>query len=456
MTQSMMIPLLPTLPAELDTSITSVEWLLTSTMLVAAVAVPVLGRLGDMFGKRRLLLVALSALVVGSLIAALTDDIRLMILARAVHGLASAAIPLGISLLAALLPAERVGSAAALVSAMMGVGSALALPTAGLIADNTDYHVLFWFLAASGVVTFVLVLTIVPEAPGRVGGRVDLVGAALLSAVLLTLLVPLAESAHWGWASPRVFGLLAASALLLLVFGLAESRARNPLVDLASLRRRDMVATNFCSVMFTAALFASMIGTVGYVQAPEETGYGFGTSLLVGGLFMVPTGVGMLLLAPVSARLVARRGASRTLALGAVIVASGWAVRIALTGSLWHVLLGTTLVGAGTGIGYAAMPALIHTFTPLSGLAAANGLNMLFRSIGSALASAIGGSLIATYTLSLAGETLPSLTAYRLLFAVCGLAAVVAAVAALTIRDRPSVTSSGPFRVAAPLPSPPR
>ncbi|GAB7006034.1 MFS transporter [Nocardioides sp. AN3] len=431
--QSLLIPVLGQLPADLNTSASTVSWLLTSTLLVAAVAVPIMGRLGDMFGKRLLLLVAVGSLVVGSLLTAVTSNIGLLIAGRAIQGVSAAAIPLGISLLAGLLPRERVGSAVALISAMLGVGGALGLPLAGLVAEHADFHALFWMTTGVGIVAFVGILTIVPESPNRSGGRVDLVGAVLLGASLVSLLLPLSQSSAWGWGSAKVWGLLALAALLLVIFGWTQTRIAEPLVDLQALRREPIILANLASILFGFALFASFIGTAAYVEAPEQTGYGFGSSLLVGGLVMLPSGLMMLLFSPVAARLIATRGGPQTLALGAAIVAAGFLGRMTVHEHLWQIIVGSTVIGIGTGIGYAALPSIINANTPVHELAAANGLNSLFRSLGSSLASAIGGSLLAGSVIHLGGFELPSGSAYRSLFALCAAAALLAAVVALRI-----------------------
>lgn len=437
LSQSLLIPVLSILPAEIGTSATNVSWLLTSTLLVAAVSVPIMGRLGDMFGKRLVLLVAIGALVVGSLMTALSDNLAVLIAGRAVQGLAAATIPLGISLLATIMPRERVGSSIALISAMLGVGGALGLPLAGFVAQHSSYHALFWITAVASAISFVGILAVVPEAPGRSGGRVDVLGSVLLAATLVTLLLPLTQSATWGWDDPRVAVLLAVSAVLLVVFGWTQTRVRDPLVDLAALRTGPIIITNIASVLFGFALFASFIGTASYVEAPEATGYGFGSSLLVGGLVMLPSGLAMLVFSPVAARLIVSRGAPQTLALGAGVVALGWGSRIVFTDSLWHVVVGATVVGIGTGIGYAAIPSLINSYTPASEIGAANGLNTLFRSLGSSLASAAGGAVLAADTVILGDFAAPSLTAYRELFAICGVASILAAVLILFIPRQP-------------------
>jgi MFS family permease len=431
--QSVLIPVLSILPADLDTSASNVSWLLTSTLLVAAVSVPIMGRLGDMYGKRRMLLVAIGALVVGSLITSFTDNIGLLIAGRAIQGASSAAIPLGISLLAVVMPRERVGASIALISAMLGVGGSLGLPLAGFVAEHADFHVLFWITGAAGVIAFVGILLIVPEAPARSGGRIDVVGSLLLAAGLVALLLPLAQSSTWGWDDPKVAILLASAVVLIGVFGWTQLRVVDPLVDLKALRRPPIVLTNLASILFGFALFASFIGTASYVEAPESSGYGFGSSLLVGGLAMLPGGIAMLLLSPVAAKLITLRGAPQTLALGATIVAAGFVMRIVVHDSLWQVIVGATIVGAGTGIGYAAMPSLINTHTPAGEIGAANGLNTLFRSLGSSLASAVGGSILAAETVIVGTFAVPSLGAYQEIFGACAGAALLAAALVLFI-----------------------
>jgi MFS family permease len=438
LSQSLLVPVLPLLPETLHTSTATAEWLLTSTLLVAGVAVPVVGRLGDMFGKRRMLLVSVAALAVGSLVTALSSDVTVLIIGRSIQGLAMGSIALGISLLASLLPREQVGSGIAIVSSSLGVGSALGLPLAGLIGEHADFHVLFWMMLGGCVIALAGLWFLVPEAPSRSGGRLDPFGTVILAAALVALLLPLAETSSWGWGSVKVIGLLALSVVLFVVLTVLELRLHHPLVDFRTLRRRPLVFTNLASLLFGFALFASLLGTASFVQAPKASGYGFGASMVVGGLCLLPSGLAMLFLAPVSARISAARGPAATLILGAVVVAAGWALRIVLTGSLWQVIVGTTIVGLGTGLGYAAMPSLINMHTPVSEISAANGLNTLFRSIGSSLASAVGGSVLAATTIALGPAVLPSLSAYRVLFALCAGAAVLAAIAALFIPREPS------------------
>ena len=433
LTQTLLVPVLPEIQQSLGSSTSGTQWLLTVTLLVAAVAVPVFGRLGDLYGKRLMLMVAATALLVGSIICAASDSLGWLIVGRAVSGASAAAIPLGISLIGSVLPARRAGTGIALVSATLGIGGALGLPLAALVAEHADYHALFWICVAGGVVALVGIRLAVVEPPRVATGRLDLGGTALLAAALVALLLPLAQATTWGWDDPRTLGLLAAAVVLLVVFVFVERRTASPLVDLVTNARPALLLTNVASICVGFALFASLIGTAAYVQAPPASGYGFGSSVLASGMAMAPSGIAMLLLSPVSAALSQRFGPKIALALGAVVIALGFLSRIVFTGSYLQIVIGTTIAGAGTGIAYAAMPSLVLRGAPASELAAANGLNALARSVGSSLASAIGGTILAASTITLGGYALPSLTAYRVLFAACAGAAVVGALVALVI-----------------------
>lgn len=429
--QTLLVPVLGELPQKLHSDTATINWLLTSTLLVGAVAIPLMGRLADMWGKRLLLLIALAAMVIGSVITALSDNVAVLIVGRAIQGISGAAVPLGISLLATLLPKKRRASAIATISAMLGVGGALGLPFAGLVVEHGDFHTLFWITGAGALVALAGILFFVPESHDKQGGRVDVLGALLLAGALVALLLPLSEGADWGWGSARVIWLFIAAAVLFAAFGLWEGRHKAPLVDLSSLGRRPVLITNIASMFIGFALFASMIGTATYVEMPKETGYGFASSTLTAGFTMLPSGLAMLVFAPVAARLINSIGAHRTLSLGAFIVAIGWVLRIFMHAELWQVIVGSAVVGIGTGIGYAAMPALISANTPHNELASANSVNTVVRTLGSSLATAIGGSILASFTLTLGPASLPSLDGYRVLFAICGAAALLASILAL-------------------------
>ncbi|MEU9308525.1 MFS transporter [Streptomyces sp. NPDC048256] len=452
--QTLVIPIVPELPKLLDAPASDAAWAVTATLLAAAVATPVMGRLGDMYGKRRMLLVSLLMLIAGSVTAALSDGLVPMIVGRALQGLASGVIPLGISIMRDELPAERLGSATALMSASLGIGGALGLPAAALIADRFDWHTLFWTSAALGVVAAVLVPVFVPESKVRTGGRFDLVGALGMAAGLVCLLLAISKGADWGWGSGTTLGLFAAAVVVLPLWGVFELRVGEPLVDLRTNARRQVLVTNLASMAFGFSMFAMSLVLPQLLQLPEATGYGLGRSLLAAGLVMAPTGLVMMATAPLSALVSRARGPKVTLMLGAVIVAAGYGLNIVLMDAVWELVLVSCVIGAGIGFAYGAMPALIMGAVDPAETAAANSLNTLMRSIGTSTASAVAGVLLAQMTTSFGGAALPSENGFKVVMAVGSGAALLAlAVAAFIPRQRTAGTAPSAAEAVSPVPA---
>ncbi|MGW0943026.1 MFS transporter [Streptomyces sp. NPDC002623] len=436
--QTLVIPIVPELPKLLDAPASDTAWAITATLLAAAVATPVTGRLGDMYGKRRMLLVSLLVLIAGSVTAALSDELTPMIVGRALQGLASGVIPLGISIMRDELPAERLGSATALMSASLGVGGALGLPAAALIVDHFDWHMLFWTSAALGAVALVLVPLFVPESQVRTGGRFDLAGALGMATGLICLLLAISKGADWGWGSATTLGLFAAAVVVLLLWGLFELRVKEPLVDLRTTARRQVLVTNLASLAFGFSMFAMSLVLPQLLQLPEATGYGLGKSLLTAGLVMAPTGLVMMATAPLSALVSKARGPKVTLMLGAVVVAAGYGLNIVLMDEVWQLVLVSCVIGAGVGFAYGAMPALIMAAVDPAETAAANSLNTLMRSIGTSTASAVAGVILAQMTTAFGTAALPSENGFKVVMAVGSGAAVLALVVAAFIPRQPT------------------
>jgi EmrB/QacA subfamily drug resistance transporter len=436
--QTLVIPLVPRFPDLLHASPADATWVITSTLLASAVATPVVGRLGDMYGKRRMLLFSLVLLVAGSVICALSGSLLPMIIGRVLQGAASGVIPLGISIMRDELPAERLGAATALMSASLGVGGALGLPASAVLVENTDWHVLFWTAAGLGVVVTALVATLVPESSVRTGGRFDVLGGAGLSAALVCLLLGISKGADWGWTDGLTLGLFGAAVVVLLVWGWFELRTRQPLVDLRTTARRQVLLTNLASVVFAFAMFAQSLVLPQVLQLPTVTGYGLGQSLLVTGLVLVPSGLVMMMTAPVSARISRARGPKVTLMVGAVVVAAGYGLGVVLMSAIWQLVLVSALIGAGIGFAYGAMPALIMGAVPVSETAAANSLNTLMRAIGTSISSAVAGVILSHLTIALGPVAVPSQDGFRLIMGLGSGAALAAlAIAAFIPGRRP-------------------
>ncbi|MEU6252662.1 MFS transporter [Streptomyces sp. NPDC047043] len=443
--QTLVIPIVPELPTLLHASASNTAWAVTATLLAAAVATPVMGRLGDMIGKRRMLLVSIVLLVSGSVVAALADSLVPMIIGRTLQGLAAAVVPLGISIMRDALPADRLAGSTAVMSASLGVGGALGLPAAAFIADRWDWHILFWTSAVLGVVAFALVLLIVPESRVRTGGRFDLVGALGLSAGLVSLLLAVSKGGDWGWTSGTTLGLGAAAVLILGAWGWWELKAKQPLVDLRTTARPQVLFTNLASVALGFSMFAMSLVLPQLLQLPTQTGYGLGKSMLTVGLVLAPQGLVMMVMSAASAKVTQAKGPKVTLMIGALIVATGYALNIVLMSEVWHLVLVSCIIGAGVGFTYGALPALIMGAVDPSQTGAANSLNTLMRSLGTSFASALAGVILAQMTTDFGGHALPSENGFKVVMAIGAGAALLAFLVASFIprRQTPAPVAEG-------------
>ncbi|MFF3005220.1 MFS transporter [Kitasatospora sp. NPDC057940] len=447
--QTLVTPLIGELPRLLHTTPSNASWAITATLLAGAVFVPISGRLGDLLGKRRMLLACCVPLFIGSVLCALASAAVPMIIGRGLQGMGMGVVPLGISLLREVLPPERLGSAIALVSASMGIGGGLGLPIAAAVAQYASWRALFWGAAALTLVVAAMIRFLVP-APARrpAGGRFDPVGAAGLGAGLVCLLLPVSKGADWGWTDPLTLGLFAAAVVLLLAWGRWELRCPEPLVDLRVTARPRVLLTNAASVLVGFGMYAQALIIPQLLQLPEATGYGLGRSMLAMGLWMAPSGLMMMAVSPLGARLSAARGPKFTLVAGSLAIAAGYGLSMVLIGSTWGVLVVTLVCNSGVGLAYGAMPALIMSAVPLSETASANSFNTLMRSLGTSVSAAVVGVVLAQLTTNLGGHTLPSESGFRVgLLIGCGVALAAAAVAA-TIPAPPTGTAPATARPA--------
>ncbi|MER5409700.1 MFS transporter [Streptomyces sp. NPDC002769] len=442
--QTLVTPLIAELPQLLDTTSSNAAWVITATLLVAAVFVPVSGRLGDLLGKRRMLLACSVPLIVGSVVCALSSSVVPMIVGRGLQGMGMGMVPLGIALLRDVVPKEKLSSSIALVSASMGIGGGLGLPIAAAVAQYANWRVLFWGAAVMAAVVATLVWFLIPDIPaGAKGQRFDLPGALGLGAGLVCLLLAVSKGADWGWGSATTVGLFVAAVVVLLGWGVWELRTRDPLVDLRTTARPRVLLTNLASVFVGCAMYASMLVMPQLLQFPEATGYGLGQSMLAAGLWMAPGGIMMMIVSPLGGKLTDARGPKFTLISGVLVIAAGYGLALTLMGTAWGLMLVGIVVNSGVGLAYGAMPALIMSSVPLSETAAANGFNTLMRSLGTSVGAAVIGVVLAQMTTTLGGYTFASEDGFRTGLIIGGGVAVVAAVIAAAIPAVRAVTDRG-------------
>ena len=280
--QSMVAPALPEMQRALHTSPTGVSWILTAYLLTASVATPIAGRLGDMFGKERVLVIVLVALALGTVISALSTSIGPMLVGRGIQGIGGAVFPLGIGIVRDEFPKTRVATGIGLISATFAVGGGFGIVAAGPIVQHLDYHYLFWIPLVAVVLALVATWLFVPESPVRSPGRVNWLGASLLSGWLVAILLGFSEAPTWGWLSPRVIGLFAVGLVLLAAWVRAESRSAEPLVDMSMMVVRGVWTVNLATLLIGFGMYNSFILIPQFVELPTGTGFGFGASVTRG------------------------------------------------------------------------------------------------------------------------------------------------------------------------------
>lgn len=443
--QCLVIPIQSDLPRLLGTNASNASWVVTATLLGGAIAMPIAGRLADVLGKKPVIVAAAITLVIGSLVCAMSDSLVPMLVGRVLQGFAMSYIAIAISMVREYAPPHLRNAAVAGVSATLGVGGALGLPLAAWIAQDYDWHTLFWVSVVLAVAMVGLSVVALPRLDDAHPGHIDATGAVGLALGLVGLLVGVSKGNDWGWGEPSTLGLIVGGVVILLVWGWYELRHDEPLVDLRTTARRAVLFTNLAAVLIGFGMMAQSIVVPQLLEMPSATGYGLNQTLLQAGLWMAPMGVVMMLFAPVSSRLLTKIGGRLTLSLGAAVLAAGYLLAVFMTDEPWQLLVTSCVVGAGVGIGYAAMPTLILNNVPAEEAASSVGVNTLMRSVGTTVAGAVMAVILTSQTMTLApgAPAIPTHDAFRLCFVVGAIAAAVGAAIVLLI-PRHTAKISGP------------
>jgi EmrB/QacA subfamily drug resistance transporter len=425
--QSIVAPALPTLAADLHTSATNATWVLTAFLLSASVLTPVFGRLGDIHGKHRLLVVALGLLSLGTLVSALADSLGLMLVGRVLQGAGGGVFPLAFSIVRDEFPRARIPGAIALLSAMLGIGGAIGVVVAGVIVQDLSYHWLFWIPLAVTALATLAAWRFVPESPVRHDGRINWRSTVLLAAGLVLLLLGITQASSWGWGSARTLGFIAGGVAILALYVAGELRARMPLVDMKVMARRGVWTTNAVTLFIGFGMFAGIVLVPALLEMPAATGYGFGDSVLTAGLYIVPNALAMLLVGPFAATLSHRHGAKVPALLGTALTGVAYAMLAVAHATHAEIVAGLVVQGLGIGLAFASLANLIVEAVPQEQTGAATAINTIMRTVGGAFGSSIPASILAAHTL--AGTALPTEHAFTVVFwvtaAVMGVAVLV-------------------------------
>lgn len=447
--QTLVIPALPVLQKDLHTSAQWITWTVTIYLLTGSVATPIIGRMGDQYGKVRMMLVALTSFLAGSIGCLLSWNVASLIVFRGLQGVGAAVFPLAYAIIRDEFPEEKWSVTMGTVSSTLGVGGGLGIVTAGLIVDNVNWRWLFVVSALIGLVALLLVWRFIPESPVRAPAKPDIIGALLLSGGLIALLVALTEGEPQGWTSAFVLSLFAASAILLIAWGLAEERVPQPMVDLRMLARRPVLFTNLTALLSGFSLYATWVLLPTFFQFPTSlppalqplAEYGFGTSVLVAGLWILPCSCAIVVAGPVGGMLGRRVGPRIPLAVGMLLFAIGAASIALLHGTALEVSMAFMVCGVGIGFAFAAMPRLIVGSVAPSETGVATGMNNVVRTIGGVIGAQIAAVLLAANTWP--GESVPTVNGFVLSFWLSAAGALLGVITALL------VTGGGRWRIVS-------
>jgi EmrB/QacA subfamily drug resistance transporter len=429
MLSSAVIPALSSLEHSLHTNETGVTWLLTGYLLSASVGTSILGRLGDMYGKERLLLLTLLILGVGTLISAVSSSLGLMVVGRVIQGAGGGIFPLAFGIVRDEFPQDRVAGSIGLLSSILGVGGGIGIVLGGLIIEHLNYHWLYWLPLVVTVVAAFATWRFIPESPVRVPGRVNWLAAALMSGGFICVLIAISETITWGWGSPKTLGLLALGLIGCLAWIVVEVRSDEPLIDMTMMRIRGVWTTNLVAFLLGAGMYASFLIFPQFAQLPKSTGFGFGASVVTAGLYLLPAALLMSVLGTFAGRVARRFGSKAAVIVGSAVTAVSFGWLAVAHGHPYDMLISAALLGIGIGLAFSALGNLIVQAVSQEQTGVATGMNTVMRTLGGAL----GGQIVATFLANNVAHGEPTVTGFTESFALEAAFQVVAVIAGLAI-----------------------
>jgi EmrB/QacA subfamily drug resistance transporter len=430
--QTLVVPALPFFQREFDTSASWVTWIATGFLLSSSVLTPILGKLGDAYGKKRMLVISLAIFGLASLAAAAAWSLASLIVCRVLQGAGAAVFPLSFGIIRDEFPPEKIGLGVGTVSSVFGVGGGVGLVASGVIIEHLTWHWLFLIGAIPVLASTVLLALFVPESPIKHRTRPDYVGGLTLSLALGTLLVAISEGSNWGWTSAGVLGLAAASVVFFTLWTWIEGRVPEPLVDLRTFARREMAATNLTTLVMGFSMFSTFILLPNFVQVPlglpdalaARLDYGFGASPVEVGLFFIPSSVAMMIAGPLAGALGTRHGNVVPLRIGISFLALALGLLATVHDEPWTIYAWMVFMGIGLAFSFAALGALVIEFSPPGETGVASGMNTIMRTVGAALGSQVAAAIISAHTLP--GTDIPVERGFTIAFTISAVGALVA------------------------------
>ena len=393
------IPLIPQMSESFGASGAATAWIAIIGSLVGGVSTPVLGRLGDTVGHRRVLLAAFVLLCVGTLLCAISTSLPMFLGGRALQGFVIGTLPAVVGILRNHLEPSAVRSALGIVVAGQGVGVGVGFMLGGLLQDY-DWSVTFWVMLGLSILALLALATTLPGSSSEhTGGRLDLVGAVVFSCFCLSLLLPLSMGEMWGWSSPITLGLFVAAAAALPLWAVWELRHPEPIVDVRLFSNPFFVLPNVAGFMIGATCGALFLLFIGYASLPREVaGFGFSASVLQAGSFLLPDAVCVMIGGLVVGRIASRRGPHFVLLLGTVLTSLAYLFLMLAHTEQWQMYLASGVIGFGIAGANTGMYLQVARTVSPDRAGMAQGVNSLVYALGSATGSAAIAAILAAHT----------------------------------------------------------
>jgi MFS family permease len=384
-------------------------------------------------------------LALGTLLSAIAGSLALVVVGRALQGASGGIFPLAFGIVRDEFPREKVAGSIGLLSAILGVGGGAGIVGGGVVVEHLSWHWLFWIPLVVIIVAAVFTWRFVPESPVRVPGKVNWRAAFLMTVGISASLLAVSETTTWGWGSAKTVGLLAGGLLVCGLWVALEARSSHPLVDMTMMRVRGVWTTNTAAFLIGAGMYSAFIIIPQFAQLPKSTGFGFGSSVVVSGLFLLPMASAMMMMSLLAGPTAARYGSRAALIVGTAITATAFVILVVAHSHPIYLLISSGLIGIGIGLAFAALGNLIVGAVPPHQTGVASGMNTVMRTLGGALGAQLAATFIAGHT----AHGLPTVTGFTESFVLATAFLLVGIVAAVGVprggraSDTPAVESRG-------------
>ncbi len=409
----------------------AVGWVVTGYLLVATATAAVGSRLGDLFGRSRLLGIALLLAMLGSVISAFASELSIVVFGRVVQGASAAILPLCFGLVREHLPASHVPFGIGVLAATASVAAGAGMLLSGVIVDQLGWQWIFWLSAAVAVAGMLALVGLPGSQVKARTRRIDVVGGVLFVPAIGAVLYAITRSPQWGWLDLRTGSLLVGSALLLWLWVRHELRHPSPLIDVRLLAQPQIALANIAFALIAAG--AMQLGLVLFplLQQPLWTGVGLGLTATLSGVVKLPSNLVAIIGSTWSGAMAGRRGARVPMLIGTGLLTASWGALLAYHESVWFIIAATIVAGLGMSMSFAAVPNLIVEVAPAERTSEATGMSTVTRAAAMAVGAQLVASMLASSIVSnpaLGAGAFPTAESYQLaigFIAVCSLLAFV-------------------------------